>query len=213
MNDSIKDRLEIIKTVSSAVSAFGIVCAALGLVLQYKVWTTYHQRARCDRAVTLTSELTKALGPATRAAEKIDSTLGKPQVESLFKGESFSIPASNKDLLSAALGRANLEGTTDNTAATHTYTLTPSESFSLRWQIVAYLNAIEVICLAWEEDVAERRIIEKELKGLYMRGEGFTFCEHYRRDTSGEIHYPSLYKVIAKLEKIDTSTTTIAPHP
>lgn len=191
-----RDGLEIIKTICSVTSAFGVLLAACGLWFQIQVWTDYHERARSDRAISLLSELAKSLSPANRAVQKLEANLGDVKLRKLRGGEPFSIDVADLHLLDAALGEKKRSPNKHQQ-----YDLTPQESFALRWQIASYLNAVEIVCQAAMSDVANTKIIERQLSGLFDREKGFTFCEHYRGVVDGKDHvaYPAIHHFVTKV--------------
>lgn len=106
-------------------------------------------------------------------------------------------------------------------AAKLPYKISRKQSFELRWQIVSFLNALEVVCQAYSQDVADQEIIIEELDGLYTAKTGF-FCDKYRNfidlyhdaDPPGVApsykktqHYPGIEKVVNALKNRREKTT------
>ncbi len=212
MKNAAKERMqfvfEFVKTMSSLASAIGVLIAAGSLLLQKRSWEDYHERARSERAISLLADFSKALNPATRAAQKLEGNLGADNLAKLKNGESFSIDVVYVPLLQAAIGEIKLSGKRDRLFGIGSfivrkeyYELTPLESFTLRWQIASYLNAVEVVCQARKSGVADATIIDAELRGMYDKSNRYNFCENYRRAVEGNdhLHYPAIHHFVSQI--------------
>jgi len=153
------------------------------------------------------------MGPNTRAASKLVEKLSTDELRSLHAGAAFKIKPELRSLALAAIPGA-ADGDLKPSADKATVQLSEAQSFALRWQIAGYLNSLEVVCEAWQRDVADQKIIEDEVIGLWDAENNQTFCRNYRDQFDGQLHYPALTSFLAKMHPpADSKTDTIGGRP
>ena len=62
----------------------------------------------------------------------------------------------------------------------------------LRWHIITYLNLLESILVSWQYSVADREIIEQQLRFLVSPKEGKNVLEGFRIAAGSEDSFPAI---------------------
>jgi hypothetical protein len=109
------------------------------------------------------------------------------------------VAAKEVPLLNAALA--------ENVPAGKDHTLTVEQSSELRWEIVTYLNALEVILSAWNHGIADKRMLEEQFRYLVSTQTGSYFLKNFRIAAGGAHSFPNVEKFVNHL--IDVSTPEI----
>ena len=194
--------LEVIQTVSSVVSATAIVLASYQLLLarkqfslQLRVWKTDHERARREKAIEIIRTFMQSVGPQWASTYKLVERFTDDQLRKLDDGSPFDIAEKEKSDVQAALANSPLDISEEKIH------LTGEQSYQLRYQALNVLNSAEIVFQAWERDVADRTVIEQEMRFLYQPNDPrpTTLMKRYRDIFHGEKYYPALYQFLENL--------------
>jgi hypothetical protein len=232
--------MELIRTIAAIVSALGVLVAALAIWIALRqlgvatgslkiasenfrlstnVWHSYHERARKEKAISILLDYIRSDNSRWSATSRLVEKLNDDQIRFLDKGEPFSLEVEHLDLLHAAIPsaiptskpRSVGEGKKNAGAALKgEFVLNRRQSYLLRYETLSYLNAVELVCMAWLKDVADQTTIEEEMSFLYDNEQETTLMEKFRKKTGGERYYPAIHAFIDRLQK--SRIKNIAPR-
>jgi len=103
-------------------------------------------------------------------------------------------------LLDAAL-KDSLDCTGDN------YKLSVEQSSSLRWEIINYLNALEVVFSAWNNNIADREMLEEQFRDLVSPEKDVYLLKNFRKAAGGPATFPCIEEFVKHLGKAKTPST------
>lgn len=191
------DQWEIVRTLASVVSTAAIVVAVIQFQLQKRVWRTQHDRARLEKAIEIITNFNTAITAQWSSTYKLVERLSSSQLKELDHGRPFSISESEENDLKAALIGSEM------IKANGQITLTSEQSYKLRFQALEVLNAVEIVCQAWDRDIADRTILEDEIQFLYdpHAPEPTTLLSKFRNVGQRGRNFPALYKFTAYLDQ------------
>ncbi len=171
---------------ASWISAISEVVIALGLVLTYWQFRADHARSRRERAVSLVSDWANSVLQRASSARKLTERLNTEQTRALWNQESFKIEEKLFGLVDSALER------TAPPPDGGMITLSEEQSAEIRWQVVSYLNKLEVVLAAWRHNVADREMLSEQFHFLVSPKQNHYILERFR-DVSGQANtYPSI---------------------
>jgi hypothetical protein len=178
------------------VSSAAIVVAVIQFQLQKRVWKSQHDRARREKAIEIIANFNNAMTAQWSSTYKLVERLSISQLKELDHGRPFSASESEANDLKAALVGSELS------TATGPITLTSEQSYRLRFQALEVLNAVEIVCQAWDRDIADRTILEDEIQFLYdpQAPEPTTLMSRFRNIGFRQRNYPALHKFTAHLD-------------
>lgn len=188
---------EMVRTVAAVVASFSIVAAVAQFQLQLRVWRTAHERLRAEKAIEVIRHFNASVNAQSAATIRLVEGLENDQLRKLDAGAPFKIRQAREELIRAALPGQSIN------CDKQEILLTSEQVYQVRFQALEVLNAVEIACLAWELDVADRDAIEKELEFLYDAElpEPTTLMRDFRNAFWGERFYPALYNFIAHIEE------------
>ena len=70
--------------------------------------------------------------------------------------------------------------------------LTESQSSTLRWHTMSFLNSLKTVLIAWQYSIVDREIIENELSYLFSTKDGHAALKYFRHAAGGEESYPAI---------------------
>jgi hypothetical protein len=169
-----------------------------------------NERPRREKAVDLIMAWSQSLQRETRSAELLVSKFNEDQAHNLFYERSVEIDNNpeNERLLITCLG--SMTGIQKN-QATNKLILEPSSASSIRWQVLTYLNTLEAILAAWDNNVANREMIEKEFNYVYDPQKRYNVVKNFRDAAGGDKSYPAIEAFLKKIK--GNSTVSQAQQP
>jgi hypothetical protein len=171
---------------ASWVSAISEVVIAVGLGLTFWQFRADHARSRRERAVALVGEWAQCVLQRASSARKFTERLTNEQTLALWNQESFKIDEKLFGLVDSALER------TAPSPVGGLITLSEEQSAEIRWQVVSYLNKLEVVLAAWRHNVADREMLAEQFHFLVSPKENQYILERFR-EVSGQANtYPSI---------------------
>lgn len=190
--------LDVLRTLAAVVSAIGIGVGLQQFLLQRRAWRDTHERARREKAVTVIQDFLQTYSRQWIAVSRLVEKLDPPALQALEKPEPFEIKKELIDLLLAAVPVVTAE--TIQVPEGPLLKLDQRQAYALHWEAFAFLNAVEIVFEAWHSDVADRSIIQKQMKGLYLPSEGRTLLRGLREATGGAKVFPCIDRFIRDIE-------------
>ena len=160
-----------------------------------------HERSRRQLSVELMQEWVRNLTQHSTAARKLVDTFSEEQAKKLYAQEPFNVDKKNVPLLDAAL-KDSLKCTGDS------YKLTVEQSSSLRWEVINYLNALEVILSAWNNNIADREMLEEQFRDLVSPEKDVYLLKSFRKAAGGAATFPCIEEFVKHLGAAKTPSTT-----
>ncbi len=184
--------IELFNVILLAVSLISIIV----LVKQIK---GEHEKGRREKAIELLLAWTKGITRETNAAKKIVEKFDAIQCRKLFLEENFKVDCKLYDEIVEVI---NVKPEKPDRCKECTgepekdcdgqIILTRDQIKRLRWHIISYLNLLESILVSWQYSVAEREIIEQQLKFMVSPKEGRNVLEGFRIAAGSEDSYPAI---------------------
>lgn len=174
------------------VSAAADCITAATVFFVYKQFKGDHERSRRQLSVELMEGWVRNLSQHSTAARKLVDKFSSEQAISLYAQEPFAVDGRYVPLLDAAL-KDRLEIHDSN------YTLTVEQSSSLRWEIINYLNALEIVLSAWSHNIADREMIEEQFHDLVSPEKDVYLLKNFRIAAGGSSTYPCIEEFVRHL--------------
>lgn len=137
--------------------------ALTSLLLLRKQIKSEHERARREKSVDLVLEWSKKIKIDDMLSRAIINKLSQKQVKLLFDEQEFEVDAILYNTINSLL---HLDLSSDCPKKLPLTTV-----IQLRACIISYLDLLEGILLAWQENIVDRKIIEKEFSPLIIAPE------------------------------------------
>ena len=187
------------------------VVGLITLFFVYKTYIGYHEQKRREFAVTLLSKWTRLLTSEGTAARKFIERLTPAQVKKILDMDEFSIENSHeiKQIIDAIIGCSHDSGEKNNPE--EEITITKEQSIKIRWLVVSYLNNLEVIFSAWNNNVADQKMIEEQFRDLIVEEKGYTLLKTFRTAAGGSKIYPNIERFSAEIVKQNASKEGKSP--
>ena len=186
-----------IMATASAVSALGFILLCfqtfyLKKQLEYlkEQISKDNERARSEKAIEMIELWNRVYKRETSAVRKIVEAFDDEKARLLFNGEQINIPSSQKSSVDISLKKSGLTVVVDQDSKT--IKLDEPAVAIIRYQATAFLNIFECIALAWQHNVADRKMIEQEFSSFVDEQKGFTILETFRNVNGGINTYPAI---------------------
>lgn len=189
-----------------------MIISLVSIIIMFRQFKGEHEKGRREKAIDLSLTWNNSINENTNKIKDFCEQLSDEQCRKLARYESFEIKREEyrnlKQLLpqdntlhSKAKPEEKTSGNTGNTSDNDENTaLQPQEIKQLRYEIVHYLNLLEIIMTAWKDNVADNEIIESEFSFLLNETEGKTLLENMRR-ALGNDSYPSISVFCATMQQ------------
>lgn len=169
------------------------------IVIVFKQLRAEHEKARREKAIELLLAWTNGITRETNAAKKIVEKFDVMQCRKLFLEEEFKVDCKLYDEIMEVINDrpekkdicVSCNGDADRDCD-HQIILKRRHIKRLRWHIISYLNLLESILVSWQYSVAEREIIEQQLKFMVSPKEGKNVLEGFRIAAGSEESYPAI---------------------
>lgn len=174
-------------SVATIVGAIAIFAAVAQTLIMRRQLTADHERGRREKTVELLTEWFARQEKEGPIARKIVEHLTEAQCRDVLAQQAIHVPAKLGKQLSQLFGneiKCN-EGEKE-------ILLTESQSADLRWHVVCYLNSLEMILIAWQYAIIDRKIIETQFSYLFRPTEGHEVLRAFRSAAGGEETYPAI---------------------
>lgn len=203
-NFNIDDANDILSFISKIV---GLIT----LFFIYKTYSGYHEQKRREFSVTLLSKWTRLLTSELTAARKFVERLTPNQVKKILDMDEFTIESSDENMqfIDAIIGCNHEQDENINTE--ELITITQEQSIKIRWLAVSYLNNLEVIFSAWNNNVADQKMIEEQFRDLIVEEKGYTLLKTFRTAAGGSKIYPNIERFSAEIIKQNASKEGKSP--
>jgi hypothetical protein len=153
--------------------------------------------------VDLMIQWSSTIKKETSFAEKIVNKLDETQTRSLYNQEPFKVSKDIKEKLCEICPYKNnsycSEKCKDVPIPNDGFTVSGLQLSELRWYIVQYLNSLESIMLAWQQNIVDREMIEEEFLYLYDPARGGNALKKFREIAGGGNSYPVIGEFYKKL--------------
>ena len=201
--------LMILSVFSSLVSVAGLVVAIIeisnlrGQLTEMKIQTEADiEKSKRKATVEVIREWNNNIIKETSFAERIVEKLDEDQCRCLYAQTSFKVSNEIKKMLCDICpfegGGYCKEKCESMSGEFEVKDLQLSE---LRWHIIHYLNNLEVVTIAWKNDVVDREIIEEQFSYLHNPEKGREASKRFRDIAGGGGSYPSIEELIEKIKK------------
>ncbi len=187
---------QIAKDALSMVASLSIIVALFSYFHHKKASNRQHERASREKAASALHDFFKALTVRSAAAVKLVKELSDKNIERLEQGEEFTVRHEHRDLLVASLPDHLTRG---QVAGDGDVKLSRNQSYQLRWEIISQLNSCEVLAQYWSIGVADRDMIEEEVRFLRHEKPNENIVTACRKLAPRE-GFPALHRLICRLE-------------
>lgn len=182
------------------ISAIANTITAAAVALAYRQFCGDHERSRRQLSVQLLEGWVRNLSQHSTAARKLVDKFSEDQAKRLYAQEPFEVEAKDIPLLDAALKDTLDAGETN-------YRLTVEQSSSLRWEVISYLNALEVILSAWNNNIADREMLEEQFRDLVSPEKDVYLLKNFRKAAGGASTFPCMEEFVKHLGDAKTPKT------
>jgi len=174
------------------VTAIASVVTASAVVLAYLQFRGDHERSRRQLSITLLESWVQNLTQHSTAARKLVDEFSEEQAKRLFQQEPFIVEKKYVPILNAALNNS-IENENED------YTLSVQQSSQLRWELINYLNSLEVILSAWNNNIADRDMLEEQFRDLVSPEQDIYLLKNFRKAIGGASIYPCIEEFVEHL--------------
>ncbi len=176
--------LLIFSQIASIIGSLAIIAVGVQVFLGYKQLKADHERSRREKSIDLLVEWNKSLKSESSLSRKIIESLSEEQCRDVMSESAASVPLKLKGKLEKIFEDIKEEG--------GSIKLTASQSSTLRWHVITYLNSLEFILAAWQYSIVDRRIIEDEFSFLFSSAEGHEALKEFREAAGGGDSFPAI---------------------
>ena len=195
-----------------------MIISLISILIMFRQFKGEHEKGRREKAIELLLRWNDSVTADTNRIKEFCEHLSDEQCRKLARYETFEISAKKHAQLKQLLSDNNVDkchehnqpeenksngtkesvaGMTDNK---NKEKLTSLEIKQLRYQVVRYLNLLEIIMTAWKDNVADNAMIENEFYFLLSETEGKTLLENMRKALGNEC-YPSISIFCANMKQ------------
>lgn len=198
-------KLEWIIAISSLITSLGVGLIAwqtLVSIKQLKVLkkqiTSDHERSRRQRAIDVLEKWANTLDRARPSARTIIEGLSIEECRLLKDKKPISIPDSKLYFLENAL--QDLQNKNFIPGADKKILLDEKQVAHLYYLAISHLNSLEIALQSWLSGVADKNILESELKYLVKPDNGQYVMANFREIMGGGSAYPAISAFVEHLE-------------
>lgn len=182
--------MENLTVIFSGVNCISVAILIFQAFLLKKQIKLTHEQARRDKTVEILFEWNNLLHNINGHVEKIVGILDSRQCEALYKRQPFKVNQEIKNMLCELCENRNNHECVKCKSNNGEFVVDGLLLTQLRWHIVSYLNAVEVIMVAWQQAVVDKDIIEMEFDYLYDSESGKNLLKNFREVTHAGNAYP-----------------------
>ena len=194
----------------SCITAFSGLLIIFQLFLSHKQKKKEHEEQRRQKTVEIMLEWNASLERETSFAEKIVEQFTQEQCRNLYSQKKFYV---NKDLHEqiSQICAYKKEGLCETCASKDgtEFCLEGKRLLALTWYIISYLNTLETVLVAWQQETVDKKIIEHEFSYLYSQEKGRNVLAHFREAAGGKKAYPVIDAFINKLKQNEESKNAL----
>lgn len=156
-----------------------------------------HERSRRELAIELVLKYTIHLNKKASLARKLVENFTDAQARSLSNSEPITLDKKYLSFVNGCLTDSPHNAAADNEKE---LVLKENEVSEIRWLIISYLNLLEVVLIAWHNNIADRQIIEDQFGFLIVKEKGHFILEKFRT-AAGTNNYPSIEYFVSEITK------------
>lgn len=194
----------------SCITAFSGLLIIIQLFLSHKQKKKEHEEQRRQKTVEIMLEWNASLERETSFAEKIVEQFTQEQCRNLYFQKKFNV---NKELHEqiCQICAYKKEGMCETCASKDgkEFSVDGKRLLDLRWYIISYLNTLETVLVAWQQETVDKKIIEHEFSYLYNQEKGWNALAHFREAAGGKKAYPVIEAFIDKLKQNEESKNAL----
>lgn len=199
---------------------FGAIEAVATIFSLVSIWIMIfqiygeHEKGRREKTIDVLLEWAKSINQNTYAMKNLCERLTEDQCRKLSNLEEFSV---SQDWYKDFCQIFYPDKEVDNELSKPQYPqsifceqcesgmkksrlLTKDELSKLRWEVTNYLNILEFVLVAWENNVVDTEVVEQEFAFLLDKKEGKTLLEDFRRAVGDEYTYPAIKGFCIRIE-------------
>lgn len=203
-----------VTAIATCLAALFAFLALMSIAVLNRQIKTDHERSRRERAMDLMMCYVTTHDPSNYEilfGLNLSFVLTEEQCRSLWEREPFSVQGKQQNLLDTwrAVYNAtkNKKGSQTESGATVSL-LTAPEVYILRSIVSNHLNKLELVSSAWNNNVADRGIIEQEFVRIFCPKDGVYVLEKFR-EASGV--YPSIGKICEHFRQTKSQSVRAMP--
>jgi hypothetical protein len=207
-----------ITALATCLAALFALLALMSVALLNRQIRADHDRSRRERAVDLMMCYVTTHDPSNHQIVfglNLSFVLTEEQCHSLWEREPFAVLDKHQHLLdtwrtacNSSLNGSKSRKSPGDGSSNSVLTLSASEVYMLRSIATNFLNKLELVASAWNNNVADRAIIEQEFVRVFCPKDGVYVLEKFR-DASGI--YPSIGKICEHLKQKKSQSITAMP--
>lgn len=165
--------------ITGIVTTVAVLIAAFQLSDLAKATREDHRRSRREFAISLIQFWAANHRHESQSTRLFIETLNREQGRTLFDYKPLQVGPSSLPLLLACLEHS-FPQVTQNDVVDDAGFIKPQYAAHIRYTVIAYLNSLEVVMIAWLHEIADKDIILKEFEFLVKPGEGSAALETFR---------------------------------
>jgi hypothetical protein len=169
-----------------------MLLSSVTILIAFLVLRRDHERSRREKAVELSLYWSKNLNNKSSLARKCVEKLDTQQVNKLYNQEEIVFGEENRKLYNEIKSLLGSQNKPEDAPASGNCKLTSADCAELRGIVIAYLNMLESILLAWRHNVADTNMIEEEFKYMMDPAKEYEILKEFRRVAGGTDSYPSI---------------------
>lgn len=198
---------------TAIVTAVAVVVGAIQLRDLAAAAREDHRRSRREFAISLIQFWAANHRHESQSTRLFVETLDKEQCKLLFDYKPVKIDRSLVPRLLSCLQHSFPDITKDKALDQNGY-IVPAYAAHVRYTVIAYLNSLEVVMIAWHHKIADTDIILREFEFLVKPGEGSAALETFRV-ASGLDAFPGINAFVKALRDrvpVDASQGLTGPR-
>lgn len=161
-------------------------------------------------AVELILKWATSISASANLARKFVEGLEEKECISLFEQKRFEVMAKHKNMIKGCLADIEIDESEDfqdllddGGNKTGEILLSFKVVGYIRWEITSYLNLLEAIMIAWQEKIADKKIIESQFR--FLVSNNYYALEKYRKacnNVCGGVNvYPAIDEFVSAVRK------------
>lgn len=161
----------------------------------------HYESLRRENTVKIITEWNNSLRKESRLAEKIVAKFDKEQCKALYNYNSLSVNKNSFNLICQLCSeKSDSCKKCQVDKKTKMYIIDNIPETELRGYVVSYLNNLEIVAIAWQQAIVDRKMLEQQFSFLYNASNDKSALETYREIAGNGHSYPVLKLFYEKIK-------------
>jgi len=169
------------------ITAIATVVGAGSVLLLWWQIRADHERSRRETAISFLFEWATGLLRSASLARKLAETLTEQEAKDLADEKPLTLPKDKENIVLGCLAKPPEGGLKEENGR---ILLGVREVSEIRWQVVRYLNLLEILFSASRHNVADKGIVAEQFS--YLAEKGNHLLRPFRDALGGETAYPAI---------------------